>query len=401
MSRPLPAAPPHATARSVAPRVAVTSLRLADFRNYPALAFDGDGRHVVLAGENGAGKTNVLEALSLLSPGRGLRRARLDEMARIGGPGTWTVFAAIDGPDGSARIGTGLEGSGDDEARSRRLRIDGEAARSTEALLDHLRVLWLTPAMDGLFVGPAAERRRFLDRLVLALSPAHGAHVSAFEKAMRGRNRLLEDDRLDLDWLAAIEAQMAELGIAVASARVETVSCLERLIAATRADAPFPHADLALEGEIEALVAAGGPAADAEDVYRTRLCDARARDKAAGRTLDGPHRADLVVHHGPKAMPAHLSSTGEQKALLLGLVLAHARLVGETCGRAPLLLLDEVAAHLDPRRRAELFDVVEALGSQCWMTGTDANAFAALGDRAEVFEVTGGRVVRNERNRTP
>jgi DNA replication and repair protein RecF len=253
-------------------------------------------------------------------------------------------------------------------------------------------VLWLTPAMDGLFTGPAAERRRFLDRLVLAVAPGHGAHVSAFEKAMRGRNRLLEDDRLDLDWLEAIEAQMAELGVAVSLARVETVSCLERLIAATRADAPFPHAELALEGEIEALVAAGGPAADAEDAYRARLRDGRRRDKAAGRTLDGPHRTDLVVHHGPKAMPAHLSSTGEQKALLLGLVLAHARLVGETCGRAPLLLLDEVAAHLDPRRRAELFDVVEALGSQCWMTGTDASAFAALGPRAQVFEVAGGRL---------
>ena len=389
----LPADPPAAEAgRGASRRVAVTSLRLTDFRNYAALALDGDGRHVVLAGENGAGKTNILEALSLLSPGRGLRRARLDEMARLGGAGAWSVFTRLQGPDGEVRIGTGLEATGEEETRVRRVRIGGEAARSADDLLDHLRVLWLTPAMDGLFTGPASERRRFLDRLVLALAPGHGAHVAAFEKAMRGRNRLLEDDRLDLDWLEAIEAQMAELGVAVASARVETVACLERLIAATRADAPFPHADLALEGEIEALVAAGGPAADAEDAYRARLRDGRRRDKAAGRTLDGPHRADLVVHHGPKAMPAQLSSTGEQKALLLGLVLAHARLVGETCGRAPLLLLDEVAAHLDPRRRGELFDVVEALGSQCWMTGTDASAFAALGTRAEVFEVSAGRV---------
>lgn len=378
-------------ARAAVPRVAVTGLRLGDFRNYAALDLDTDGRHVVLAGENGAGKTNVLEALSLLTPGRGLRRARLDEMTRLGAS-SWSVFARLDGPDGETRIGTGLEGEREEEARARRVRIDGETARSADELLDHLRVLWLTPAMDGLFTGPGADRRRFLDRLVLALTPSHGAHVAAFEKAMRGRNRLLEEDRLDLEWLDAIEAQMAELGIAVASARVETVACLERLIAATRADAPFPHADLALEGEIEALVAAGGPAADAEDTYRARLAEGRRRDKAAGRTLDGPHRADLVVHHGPKGMPAHLSSTGEQKALLLGLVLAHARLVGETCGRAPLLLLDEVAAHLDPRRRSQLFDVVEALGSQCWMTGTDASAFAALGERAVVLEVTGGRV---------
>ena len=398
MTAPLVASMPAAIPSSLEPgrgpaaRVAVTRLRLTDFRNHASLGLDGDGRHVVLAGDNGVGKTNILEALSLLSPGRGLRRARLDEMARLGGSGAWSVFARLDGPDGEVKVGTGFEATGEDEARVRRVRIDGDTARSADALLDHVRVLWLTPAMDGLFTGPASERRRFLDRLVLALTPGHGAHVAAFEKAMRGRNRLLEEERFDLDWLEAIEAQMAELGVAVASARVETVACLERLIAETRADAPFPHADLSLEGEIEALVAAGGPAADAEDAYRARLREGRRRDKAAGRTLDGPHRADLVVHHGPKAMPAHLSSTGEQKALLLGLVLAHARLVGETCGRAPLLLLDEVAAHLDPRRRAELFDVVEALGSQCWMTGTDASAFAALGARAAVHEVSGGRV---------
>ncbi len=389
-------APPitDALPRAVAPRVGVTDLRLVDFRNYGGLRIETDGRHVVLAGENGAGKTNILEALSLLSPGRGFRRARLDEMARIGSAGAWSVFAALDGPEGEVRVGTGSEGVGEEEQRARRVRIDGEAARSADDLLEFVRVLWLTPAMDGLFAGPASERRRFLDRLVLAVDPGHGTRVAAFEKAMRGRNRLLEEDRFDLDWLAAIEAQMAELGVAVAAARVETVACLERLIAATRADAPFPHAELALEGEIEALVAGGGPSAEAEDAYRRRLTEGRRRDKAAGRTLDGPHRADLAVRHGPKDMPAHLSSTGEQKALLLGLVLAHARLVGETSGRAPLLLLDEVAAHLDPRRRGELFDVVEALGSQCWMTGTDASAFAALGARAEVFEVAGGRVTR-------
>ncbi len=380
--------------RAGAARVAVTDLRLGDFRNYAGLRLASDGRHVVLAGENGAGKTNILEALSLLSPGRGLRRARLDEMARLGSAGAWSVFARLDGPDGEVAIGTGSEGAGEEETRVRRVRIDGEAARSADDLLDFVRVLWLTPAMDGLFTGPGSERRRFLDRLVLAVDPGHGARVAAFEKAMRGRNRLLEEDRFDLEWLAAIEAQMAELGVAVAAARVETVACLERLIAATRADAPFPHAELALEGEIEALVAGGGPSAHAEDDYRARLAEGRRRDKAAGRTLAGPHRADLAVRHGPKDMPAGLSSTGEQKALLLGLVLAHARLVGETSGRAPLLLLDEVAAHLDPRRRGELFDVVEALGAQCWMTGTDASAFAALGARSEVFEVTAGQVVR-------
>lgn len=389
-------APIAESPRPAAPaRVAVVDLRLTDFRNHAALRLSGDGRHVVLAGENGAGKTNLIEALSLLTPGRGFRRARLDEMARLGGEGSWSVFARLASPDGEVAIGTGLDAPGaEDEIRQRRVRIDGAAARTADDLLDHLRVLWLTPAMDGLFTGPAADRRRFLDRLVLAVDPGHGARVAAYEKSMRGRNRLLEDDRLDLDWLAAIEEQMAELGVAVASARVETVACLERLIEATRADAPFPHAELALEGEIEAMVARGGPSAEAEDAFRARLCESRRRDKAAGRTLDGPHRADLAVRHGPKAMPAHLSSTGEQKALLLGLVLAHARLVGETTGRAPLLLLDEIAAHLDPRRRGELFDVLEALGAQCWMTGTDAGAFTALGERAEVFDLTGGRLCR-------
>ena len=273
------------------------------------------------------------------------------------------------------------------------IRIDGEPSRSAEDLLQHLHVQWLTPAMDGLFTGPAADRRRFLDRFVLALDPGHGARVAAFERTMRGRNRQLEDDRLDDAWLDAIETQLAELGVAIASARVEAVACLTRLISAGRDDAsPFPHADLALEGEIEALAAAGGPAAVTEDRYRAMLAAGRRRDKAAGRTLDGPHRADLRVDHGPKAMPADQSSTGEQKALLLGLVLAHARLVAETHGRPPLLLLDEVAAHLDQRRRAALFERLDALRGQCWMTGTDAAAFAPLADRATLLDVSGGRL---------
>lgn len=375
-------------------RVGLTALRLTDFRNYAQLALDLDRRHVVLVGENGAGKTNLIEALSLLTPGRGFRRARLDEMARVGGDGSFAVSALLDGPDGEVRLGTGLGAAGEDGERTRLIRIAGAPARAAEDLLEHCRVLWLTPSMDGLFTGPGADRRRFLDRLVLALDPAHGTRVSAFERAMRGRNRLLEEDRFDADWLDAIEAQLAELGAAIAAARVETVACLARLIEATRQESPFPHAELALEGEIEARAALGGPSADVEDFYRDRLATNRRRDAAAGRTLDGPHRADLAVVHGPKGMPAAQSSTGEQKALLVGLVLAHARLVAETVGRAPLLLLDEIAAHLDPRRRRELFDVVETLGGQCWMTGTDVVAFEALGERAQVFEVTGGTVQR-------
>lgn len=376
-----------------AERVAVTGLRLTDFRNYAALAVDLDRRHVVLAGENGAGKTNLLEAVSLLSPGRGLRRATQDEMVRAGGSGSFAVAAVLDGPDGAVRIGTGITAGGDDAERGRRIRIDGEPARTSEALLDHVRVLWLTPASDGLFTGPASERRRFLDRLVLALDPGHGARVSAFEKAMRGRNRLLEEERLDTAWIGAIEAQMAELGSAVAAARVETIACLAGLIAATDdVDEVFPAADLALEGEIEALAAEQGPAGLVEDRYRALLAENRPRDRAAGRTLDGPHRADLKVTHRRKGMPADRSSTGEQKALLLGLVLAHARLVGETVGRAPVLLLDEVAAHLDARRRAALFDRIDRIGGQCWMTGTDLAVFAPLGERAQRLQVEAGAV---------
>jgi DNA replication and repair protein RecF len=373
-------------------RVAVTGLKLVDFRSYATLALDLAPAHVVLVGENGAGKTNLLEAVSLLSPGRGLRRATLDEMVRVGGAGGFAVAATVSGPDGAVRIGTGVTDLAEEGERGRRVRIDGVPAKASEEMLDHIRVLWLTPASDGLFVGPAAERRRFLDRLVLALDPGHGQRVAAFEKTMRGRNRLMEDERPDAGWLDAIEAQMAEQGAAIAAARVETVSCLAALVAETRDASPFPHADLALEGEIEALAAEGLPAAEVEDRYRALLAAGRPRDRAAGRTLDGPHRADLKVVHGPKNMPADRSSTGEQKALLLGLVLAHARLVGATVGRAPVLLLDEVAAHLDARRRAALFDAIDALGGQCWMTGTDAVVFAPLGERAALFEVAGGKV---------
>lgn len=376
-------------------RVSIVSLKLTDFRSYSYLSVALDGRHVVLAGENGAGKTNILEAVSLLSPGRGLRRATHDEMARLGGSGLFAVAATLEGPNGSVRLGTGLADTvSEGGTRGRIVRVDGVTTRRAEDLLEYVRVLWLTPALDGLFGGPASDRRRFLDRLVLALDAAHGGRVSAFERAMRGRNRLLEEERPDLEWLDAIEAQMAEIGVAIAAARVETVSCLAALVEATRAEgAPFPHAELALEGEIEALAASGMPSSDVEDRYRAILCAARPRDRAAGRTLDGPHRADLHVLHGPKGMPADRSSTGEQKALLLGLILAHARLVGTSIGVAPILLLDEVAAHLDARRRAALFDVIDALGGQCWMSGTDVSAFAPLAGRAEIFEVAGGRAV--------
>jgi DNA replication and repair protein RecF len=375
-------------------RVHLTRLKLTDFRNYEALRLDCDQRHVVLTGENGAGKTNILEAVSFLSPGRGMRRAALEEIARKSGPGTWTVHAEMEGTAGPVAIGTGIADTALGTETQRRVRINGAAARSADDLLEHCRILWLTPAMDGLFTGPAADRRKFLDRLVLAIDPAHGRRAADFEKAMRARNRLLADESPDGAWLDAIEAQMVEKGVAVALARVEMASLLAGVIVrAADPNSPFPDAVLSLEGSIEVL-APDGAAADLEDGYRDRLRASRRVDAAAGRTLEGPHRTDLRVTHRPKGMAAELCSTGEQKALLIGLILAHAKLVADLGGHAPVLLLDEIAAHLDERRRAALFDRIEALDCQAWMTGTDRSLFAAMAERAQYFGVRAGRAER-------
>ena len=367
---------------------------LRDFRSYAALDLAIDGRLVVLCGENGAGKTNLLEALSLFSPGRGLRRAQLAECARTGGSGGFALSIEVEEDGASHQLGSGWERATAAEGAERRNRIDGMAVPSSRAFCDHLRLVWLTPAMDSLFAGAAGERRRFLDRLVLAIDPNHGARVGQFERALRGRNRLLEDGTLNASWLDAIEREAAELGVAVAAARLECVSRLQALIAADRDDSsPFPWARLALQGEIEALVL-GRPALEAEDRYRAILRDNRGRDAAAGRTLIGPHVGELMVWHGPKGAPAASASTGEQKALLVGLVLAHARLVADMSGIAPLALLDEIAAHFDPRRRTALFDQLERIGGQVFLTGADPAAFVDLAGRAQTFQVSaeaGGR----------
>jgi DNA replication and repair protein RecF len=361
---------------------------LKDFRSYAALDLAVEGRLVVLCGENGAGKTNLLEALSLLSPGRGLRRAELAECARRGGAGGFTLSVEVAECGETHQLGTGWTPGDGEGGAERRNRIDRAPVASSRAFSDHVRVVWLTPAMDSLFSGPASERRRFLDRFVLAIDPGHGARVGQFERALRGRNRLLEEGGRNASWLDAIEREAAELGVAVAAARLECVSRLEALIDAGRDDAAsFPWARLALQGEVEAL-AASGPALEAEDRYRAMLRDNRARDAAAGRTLIGPHLGDLAVWHGPKDMAAASASTGEQKALLVGLVLAHARLVAEMSGIAPLALLDEIAAHFDPRRRAALFDALERLGGQVFLTGADPAAFAKLEGRAQMFDVS-------------
>lgn len=372
----------------MAQKAFLSRLKLTDFRNYAEAALPLDGRHVVLTGENGAGKTNLLEAVSFLSPGRGLRRAVLADVSRVGaGPG-FSVFAEVEGMEGEVSLGTGIDGDG--ETTVRRLRINGTPAKSTEELSDHLSMLWLTPAMDGLFTGPSTDRRRFLDRLVLSIDPAHGRRASDFERTMRSRNRLLSEGRYDPAWISAIEAQMAGLGIAMAAARREMLGLL-RTLSTLNDQTPFPSPVLALEGFLDDA-GEGRPAADLEERYLDMLRHSRARDAAAGRTLEGPHRSDLLVRHREKDMDAGRCSTGEQKALLIGLILAHARLTANMTGFAPVLLLDEIAAHLDEGRRAALFDLVHDLGGQSFMTGTDRAMFSALADRAQFFTVEGGSI---------
>jgi DNA replication and repair protein RecF len=371
----------------------IRRLTLSNFRSYRAAAIEIERPLVLLTGPNGAGKTNLIEAISFLVPGRGLRRATVEEVAFSEGDGSWAVSAEIEGMLGLATLGTGIEPVAATEATpSRKFRIDREPVGSAAAFADHLRVVWLTPAMDPLFVGPASERRRFLDRLVLAVDAEHTSRVAALERSLRARNRLLEDPRPDPHWLDTVEHETAELAVAVAALRAETVGRLQVALAARR-DEAFPSAEIALDGWMERLLP-DSPAADIEDRYRTVLHDNRARDAAAGRTLDGPHLTDLAVVYPPKGIAAGDASTGEQKALLIGLVLAHAGLLAEMTGYAPLLLRDEVVAHLDPTRRAALYDALGRLGAQVWMTGADPLAFVAIERDADVFDVSPGTVKR-------
>lgn len=354
---------------------ALARLALTDFRSYPsALVAPGPG-FVVLTGENGAGKTNILEAISLLAPGRGLRQAALSEMARGDGPGGFAVAARlVDGVE----IGSGAAPAAPER---RQVRVNGAAA-AANSLGGYLSLLWLTPAMDRLFLEGASGRRRFLDRLVLALHPAHAGHAGRYEAAMRARNKLLaEPDGADPVWLAALEAGMAEHGAALAEARAETVAALGSRLAA-QPEGPFARAGLALGGWAPA-------APDAATMLARELRAGRARDAAAGRTLAGPHRSDLLVTHVAKGQPAERCSTGEQKALLLGLMLAHADLVADRVRRRPVLLLDEVAAHLDPARREGLFARLADAGGQVWMTGTERAPFEPLGADASWIDVPG------------
>jgi DNA replication and repair protein RecF len=369
----------------------VERLTLTNFRSYASATVETGREPQVIAGANGAGKTNLLEAISLLAPGLGLRRAPFAELARAGGDGGFSVASRVHTLSGLADIGTGISAHGNGSERSARIvRIDGAAQTGSGVLADYLEIVWVTPAMDGLFTGPASERRRFLDRLILCFDPAYRTIAGRFERAMTSRNRLLSDGVRDDALLTGFERVMAETGVAVAAARLEAVSAMASVVARRKARDPhsaFPWSEFKLEGRLEDDLATM-PAVEAEDVYAKVLRETRERDRGAGRTLDGPHRSDLAVGHGPKAMAARLCSTGEQKALLLGLVLAHAELLTERQeGAAPILLLDEITAHLDAHRRAALFDEIQRLKAQAWMTGTDVAAFEALAGNARFWRV--------------
>lgn len=375
------------------PEVSLGRLILSDFRSYPRLDLAlAPTPLVALIGENGAGKTNVLEALSLLAPGRGLRRAEIADLARAGGSGGFAVSVELRTPLGPVQLGVGH--GPEDGAQGRKFRINRAPAASTRLFAEYTRVCWLTPSMDGLFAGSPGERRRFVDRMVLAVDADHGARVASLERALRNRNRLLEERNAHAAWLSATEREVAELSVAVAVARKETIERLQALILATRdEESPFPWAETAMAGEIDRLVAEA-PSLEAEERLRKTLHETRARDAAAGRTLSGPQISDLTVRHGPKRMAASQCSTGEQKALLVGLTLAHAALVRAMSSIAPIVLLDEIAAHFDPLRRSALFNRLEALGGQVWMTGADPQAFSELAGRAEILAVSPGRIVR-------
>lgn len=352
---------------------------------------DVSGRAIVLTGPNGAGKTNLLEAVSLFAPGRGLRRAPFADMARETGSGGWAVAALADGMEGPVRLGAAWEADAS-RTPARKLHIAGKAAKSAGALGAHIRLSWLTPAMDRLFSGPEGDRRRFVDRLTAALDPGHAARAAAFERLLRQRNRLLEDVSGNARWLDALEAQLAGAAVTVAASRLAALEALNAgMKAVEKTGGAFPFALLALQGTVENQLARM-PAVQAEDALRETLGRARRRDAAAGRTLEGPHRAALEVVHGPKNMAARLCSTGEQKALLIAIILAHAAAVRDHAGGfAPVLLLDEVAAHLDARRRRGLFEALDALGSQAWMTGTEEGLFEDLRGRALFLRVENGR----------
>ncbi len=374
----------------------LSRLDLSNFRNYPSLHLDIRSGPIVLTGANGSGKTNLLEAISMLMAGRGMRGAPFDVLLSKASPvPQWAVSALVDGPQGQVRLGTSWQSVESGTSQARIASIDSDTSVGIGAFTDHIRVIWLTPSMDRLFSGPSGDRRRFLDRIVGVTDFAHSRAVSSFEKLMRQRNVLLAEQAYDKVWLATIERQMAQQAVSIAAARLASIDALQGHIDAvdTRENGSvFPAARLVLQGTVEALVR-DNPAVQCEDEYAKILVDSRGLDQAAGRTLNGPHRSDLMVFHAAKDMEAAACSTGEQKALLVGLILAQARMVkSQFQGRMPILLLDEIAAHLDKDRRKGLFEELLATRAQCWLTGTDTMQFEALESKAQFFTVNNGQL---------
>jgi DNA replication and repair protein RecF len=382
-------------ANSPAPvRLFVEELKLSDFRNYASAKLTLGPEPVVLVGDNGSGKTNLLEAVSLLGAGHGLRARPYSELCRKDGAGGFAVAAKVVSSQGEVEIGTGLAAGGREEGSGRVVRIAGKE-QSAGALADYVKLVWLIPAMDGLFTGAASERRRFLDRLVLAIDPKMRRPIGRYDRAMRQRNRLFQMREGSRALFDSLEEQMAEAGVAIAASRVDAVDRLAGLIELTRAargpDTPFPYAVLAPEGVLEQALALRA-ATEVEDEFGRILSVGRERDRAAARALEGPHLSDLIVTHGPKNAPAEHCSSGEQKALLIGLILAKAELIKDIEGAAPLVLLDEVAAHLDEARRMALFGEILRLGAQAWLTGTDRDLFATIAQDAQILAVNRGNI---------
>lgn len=375
----------------------ISRLMLSDFRCYTSETLtDVQNGFVVLYGDNGAGKTNILEAVSLLTPGRGIRGARIADMQRhvnaasktLEATSPWAISAKLATTYGEVNIGTGLDPDSVTTTPKRTVRINGETQRGRASLAEHLSCVWLTPQMDGLFIGSSSERRRFLDRLVFAFNKGHAGRLTRYQNALSQRSKLLKEGRGEAAWLSGLEAQIAEAGVAIAAARIDLKSRLSEarddLI-----DNAFPRAKLDVKGTLENLLT-DTPALEVEDIFKAQLADSRGVDMLTGGAATGPHKSDLKVTYIDKNMPAAHCSTGEQKALLIGIILAYARLVSADGKDKPILLLDEVAAHLDHDRRENLYDILRDIGGQVWLTGTDRNLFSSLEKEAQFFEISGG-----------
>ncbi|MDX1974247.1 MAG: DNA replication/repair protein RecF [Rickettsiales bacterium] len=371
----------------------LTSLSLQGFRNYTAARITLDKRPVVLAGRNGAGKTNVLEAISLLTPGRGLRRAKLADLDTIQQQATasnWAVAATVHGIQGEVKIGTGRDPESL-ETDKRTVRIDGKTLRSQAELGRHVAMIWLTPQMEQLFNDGNSAQRKFLDRLVYSFDTEHASRMNEYEYAMRERNRLLQNGEGNAPWLDALEQSMAETACAIASARLQAISSINHAI--MRSTLNFPKAHLSISGIAEDRLFEDEPAITVEEALKRHWHHARRDDAIAGRTLAGVHRSELTITHIEKAMPAESCSTGEQKAVLLSIILAQARAAALWKGLIPLILLDEVISHLDSIRKLELFEEICQIGAQTWMTGTDVTLFADLHNKAQYFQVADGQII--------